>query len=149
MIESVRHAIRDVLDDKPTKDIATRMDVPVSTVYSWGEFGDSGRDPSLAKLIQFVRVSEDARPMSALCREAGGFFTPGLPECGGKVDAAMMRVVKEFGESVAAVAKGLEDGSFDQPDLRRIRREIGETVRALLALERSVEREAQRAERRS
>lgn len=152
MLESIRIAINDVLTDDrakvPAKLVAGRMGVPLTSLYSYGQIGSNGRDIPLVKLAQLVLASEDTRPIAALCREVGGYFLP-LPAMKGEaVSDALVLCIKDFGAAAEEVAADLRGGKLTDPELRRIRADIGATQGALAVLLAAVEAQAQREQGR-
>lgn len=146
MVQSVREAIAAVLEKNPAglcaKQIALRMSKAWQTIYSYADLSEErGRDIPISQLVALVLITGDDRPIGALCREVGGTFLP-LPKPGvsGEVNAAVIAAVKEFGESVAAVGKALEDGKMTAREARPVLREIAETQRALAILSAAVSR---------
>ena len=148
MNENIRLAINDVLTDAdakiPAKLVAARMDVPLSTLYSYGQVGPKGRDIPINKLLSLVFAAEDARPLAALCTAAGGAFLPLPKVADGAVDAALVEVMKRFGATVEEVADDLRDGVLTTEELRRISRDIAVAHQALAHLSAAAEARARK-----
>ncbi len=138
MLEPLRLAINDVLDKNPAqlsaKEVAAALGKALSTIYSWGETSDTGRDITVADLVRLTIITKDARPLAVLCAAAGGTFLA-LPKGGGEtVDAALVAVIKNFGATAEEVAKDLADGVITRAELSRIRADIHQTQLALAHL---------------
>jgi hypothetical protein len=125
------------------REIAARMGVNLSTVYSWGETGEAGREISLDRLHQLTLVTGDRRPLSALCAAAGGAFLP-LPAGGGPIDKATMTSIADFGRLVHEVADDFVDGHIDAVELSRIRNATTHVQADVALLLAAVEAEATR-----
>lgn len=153
MLESVRLAINDVLTDSratiPAKVVAERMGVPLSTLYSYGELGPTGRDVPLSKLVRLVHAAEDARPVAALCRAVGGYYLP-LPESKpDEVSDALVECIKDFGATVQEVATALKGGALTAAELRTIQADVVATQAALAHLLAAAEAQSEAQARRS
>lgn len=144
MNEAVRQAIHDAIANNPAglkgEAIAARMAVSISVLYRWGEL--SGKPIPLDRLKQFVLVTGDMRPITALCREVGGLFIPCPQDDGNGADAGAMRALKEFSDLMQESSSALMDGKVSQGELIRIRREGAEAQRELARFLNSIEERA-------
>lgn len=145
MSEPVRQAIRDAIHQNPAglkaESIAARMRISVSILYGWGELG---RSPvPLDRLVQFVLITGDFRPINALSRELGGVFIPCPHDDGAGADAGAMRALKEFSDLMQESTQALLDGRISDAELARIRREGAEAQRELARFLASIESRAE------
>lgn len=156
MLTNVRLAVKAVLDDNPNKlsakEIAARMGtgVAISTIYSWGDAGQYGADIPLERIVQFTLITGDARPMAALCGDAGFLIIPSS-----KMSKAIpsplpsLKALKEFGEFMNADAQAMLDGGSDFSKLKRAEKEGYEALLAvagvLAALRQAYDRQGVRA----
>jgi hypothetical protein len=152
MLEPLRLAIRDVIERNPArlsaKEIARRLERALSTIYSWGETCDTGRDVTVADLVRLTLVTEDARPLGVVCDMAGGAFVRLPRGASEEVDAALVAVIRDFGATAEEVAKDLRDGRITRAELSRIRADIHDVQHALVQLLSAVEARGRRDEER-
>ena len=140
MIAAVREALAAVIEDFGAKELARRLDVNISTVYAWGEV--DGKPLPWDRFEQIHHITNDSRPLSALCRELGGMFIPVPKDDGTDTSSSAIRALKEFADLMQESASALQDGKISAPELGRIRREGAEAQQALARYLASLERQA-------
>lgn len=127
----VQQALHDVLREHPMKvaGIAARMGdgVSASVLYGWA---NGSKAIPLSRLIQFVLITGDHRPIAALCEELGGAFLP-LPSRGPLTDKAATRALKEFSDLMQEGSRAALDGRWTGAELARVEKEAAEAQRAI------------------
>lgn len=138
MLERLRIAINEVLTNGkiPAKVVAERMGIPLSTLYSYGEVGPTGRDIPVKRLKDLVRAAEDLRPVIVVAEDVGLACFQLPTGSAGVVNSALLDSVKESGEAIAQIAKDIQDGNIDEP--KRAVREIDEAIRSFAHLRAAV-----------
>lgn len=99
MTEQIRQAIHDAIHSNPAglkgEVIAGMMGIDPSCLYRYGDL--SGKPIPLERLLQFVLITQDLRPVMAICSAVGGAFTP-LPNRRLPTEHAATKALKEFAD---------------------------------------------------
>lgn len=136
MLETVRKAVHDTLAENQAnlapKAIASRMNVALSLLYSWGESGEYGRDIPIERLVQFTLITEDGRALSELCAVAGysAVPVPSFGRCSGAEPEAI-KALHEFSEFMQENSRALLDGLISDTELAKIEKEGNEAMLAI------------------
>ncbi|MBI9112226.1 phage regulatory CII family protein [Maridesulfovibrio ferrireducens] len=83
-------------------------------------------------LIPIMRICRTVEPLHFLAKKFGGVFIK-LPESD-SCERDVIKVVKEFGEFIAAYGEGIKDGSLSCSDKVKIRKEGHEALTAIQEL---------------
>lgn len=136
----VRLAVRETVEENPAglsiKEIAARMGVSLSLLYSWGDPDEAGADIPLKRLVQFTLITNDSRALAALANEAGHCTLP-IPALGtiGEIEPESIKALHEFSEFMRENSRAFFDGVITAAELRRIEKEAYE---AMLSISRVV-----------
>jgi hypothetical protein len=143
MVESIRLGFRELFKPRGVvKAYAHKTGISASELYSFADLTDNGRDPSLAKLRQFLVTSGKHLPLQNFCEDVGlGHAAPERVP----VVQALAHYMKESGEGVTSVAKGLAVSGLSKPEIRAALRELDEAEAAYQALREALVRELKRA----
>jgi len=130
-VTPLQQALHDVLRESPIKvsGIAARMGdgVSASTLYGWA---NGSKAIPLGRLVQFILITGDHRPIAALCQELGGAFLP-LPSKGGMSDEVGTRTLKEFADLMQEGSRAALDGKWTPAEVARVEKEAAEAQRAI------------------
>lgn len=134
-IETVYRAIRDAIASNPAKlkadAIAARMLVSRSTLYGYGEVdaqGDPRKTISLERLVQFVLVSQDGRPLSALAALAGFACIRLSDHVTPSVEPATLEALHDFSLFMKTDASALLDGKVTDGELADIEKRADDAM---------------------
>lgn len=136
MLNNVRAAVHEILQDNPAKlmpkAIASRMNISLSLLYSWGEQGEYGRDIPLERLVQLTLIAQDGRALVALC-DAAAYAAIPIPSLGraGGAEPASLKALSEFSQFMDENARALMDGVISDAELAKIEKEGGEAQLAI------------------
>lgn len=134
MIENIRRAIKAAILHNPAgvkgETLGTMMGLHFSVIYRWGEI-DGKKNVPLERFIQFIMITRDFRPISALCAAVGGIFVPCPSDDGSDINHAAITAIKEFSDLLQESSRSLLDGKLTPAELVRIRREGAEAQLAL------------------
>ena len=122
--------------------IADRMGkgVSASILYAWC----NGTKPMpLDRLIQFVLITEDMRPIEALCRKVGGTYFPVRPSKHPVTRKLSVKLIKEFSDVLQAAEQAVLDERWTRAELRKFRKEKAEFLQASADYSDDIERRAE------
>ena len=135
-LDSVREAVREVIDDNPAKlkadRIAAILGVSRSEVYAWGEV--ERKTIPLGRLVQLVSLTKDYRPVAAVCRAVGGIFVALPAQSDFAAEYELVAAIKEFSDVMQEVSAALADGTITGAEIARVRKQGAEAQRALAQL---------------
>jgi len=119
--------LRAVYDDANVKQIAADLGLSLSLIYKWAESAEqtgSGTANPLDRIAALVRSTGDVRIVQWICQEAGGFFIrnpKGLWPHPLMLVPATNRIVQEFADLLAVIAKAANDNQVSRSESAAIR----------------------------
>jgi hypothetical protein len=124
--------LRRATDEIGVKALASELRLSSALVYKWCQESDatdpdaSGARNPLDRVADIARVTGDARVISWLCHEAGGFYVENPTERPPHVSTELLvntqRLVKEFSQLLLTVTRSIEDdGQIEPSEADRIR----------------------------
>lgn len=142
MTEPIRQALRAALKSNPrhlkAEAIARRMGegVNVSTLYRWAEPGPEGDNIPLARLMQFVLITEDLRPLEALAGICGAAVLPmpRMQTADSAATRAHLTAITEFAEFIQTHGRAILDKRISKRELPGILKEGYEAMTAIAHL---------------
>ncbi|MBL67753.1 MAG: hypothetical protein CMO74_04765 [Verrucomicrobiales bacterium] len=120
------HALlRRILKKTSAKEIASAMQLSISTVYKWAESptrGNGIRNP-LDRAALLHEITGDRRVINWICEQSDGYFIEN-PKTGQEAEdiiPATNRVVSEFAELLGVVAHAASDNRISREESEKIR----------------------------
>ena len=119
--------LREVFEKKSPKEVATALDLSVSTVYKWAEppnhQAGSGVVNPLDRMESLLASTGDPRLVQWLCQRAGGFFilNPRTAPHPHFLIPATNQIVQEFADLLHTIALATADEKITAPEARQIR----------------------------
>lgn len=134
--EIVKLILRDNPGGKSPKQIASFLNVSLSTVYRFAEDPtSSGVAIPTDKITQLSVFTGDDRLIRHFANECG-YYIVTIPEKRRRpikhIVKSLIRTIKEFSDFTAASSKALEDGALTAPESSEIKRECDEAIEAIL-----------------
>lgn len=129
--DALYHAVHDYPGGAVS--LAPRMGVAASTLQSMANPNVETHAWPYKRVKQVMQLTEDLRPLEALCTEFGGLFvklTAGGDKPIEEIYRDLARLAKEFGDIPREVTKALSDGRIKQKEFERIEREVMELQQA-------------------
>jgi hypothetical protein len=119
--------LREVYQSANPKQIAGELGLSLSLIYKWAEpqkDRGSGATNPLDRIEKLIRATNDPRLVQWICERAGGFFIKNpkghwaRPGC---LVPATHRIVQEFADLLAVIAKAASDNAVSPAEARAIR----------------------------
>jgi hypothetical protein len=134
-----RDALYHTVHDYPggAEALAPRMGLASSTLQSMANPNLDSHGWSVKRFKQVMHLSNDVRPLEAICTEFNGIFVRLTSGDGRPLDEIyrdLTRLGKEFGDIPRLVTAALKDGRIKQKEFERIKREVMELQQAAAAV---------------
>ncbi len=119
--------LREVYDQANVKQIAADLGLSLSLIYKWAEPTDelgSGTANPLDRIAGLIKSTGDERIVQWICQQAGGFFITnpkGLWPHPLMLVPATNRIVQEFADLLAVIAKAANDNQVSRAEATAIR----------------------------
>ncbi|HOY59631.1 MAG TPA: hypothetical protein PK640_16035 [Verrucomicrobiota bacterium] len=119
--------LREVYDRANVKQIAADLGLSLSLIYKWAEPSNdmgSGTTNPLDRVVALIRSTGDSQIVQWICQEAGGFFIrnpKGLWPHPLLLVPATNRIVQDFADLLAVIAKAANDNHISRPEAAAIR----------------------------
>lgn len=118
--------LRDAIERVGVKAIAARLNVSTALVYKWcqepprDEPGGSGTRNPLDRIRTIYELTGHDEIINWLCNVADGFYVRNPRVEPGRTDEQLLnstqRVVRDFGEMLAAISQSVQNDGFITPD---------------------------------
>jgi len=141
--DALYHAVHDY--DGGTVTLAQRMGMARSSLLNMANPNNIEPGWPMKRFRQVVAITQDVRPVQAICEEAGGVFVP-LPRTDVGEDELMLGVAragKEFGDVCASMTKALRDHRITAGELEAFHQEVMENIGVLYELDQLMRRRAE------
>ena len=120
--------LKTTIKEVGVKSVAADMNLSTSLLYKWCEpkTSDAGADNPLDRLLKIFNATQCTNPTRWLCERVGGFLVmnSSTETSDTPVLQATHAIVRDFSDMLEAVSESYkDDGSIDEAEAQRIRRE--------------------------
>ncbi len=117
--------LKEILRKTSPKQVAAEMGLSLSLIYKWAEPAEEGSGAAnpLDRVAQLLELSCDRRLAQWVCERAGGFFigNPKKNPDAVHLIPATNKIVEEFADMLAVIARAATDNTITREEARDIR----------------------------